>query len=76
MTFLDRVVIRRANEQTAAIISWPLHDPDSWDFRRAPKRERPRAPKRCRIGGCPSCGKWRGLCHIHYMRRKRGSMDE
>jgi hypothetical protein len=72
MTLAEAVQLRRADEQVRALVPGRMRDPDSWDVRKA-------APKaRKAVGACRYCarrGQWRGMCHIHYARWRRWTLE-
>ena len=66
--------LKRADEQCAAVDRAEFHrwQRDPWDVRTA------RKPARRVVGKCRECdrrGSHRGLCHLHYMRKRRGSIE-
>jgi hypothetical protein len=71
VTTLDAIALRRANEQTAAVVLDGRWERDSWDV---PRDRRPARPPRraCLAGDCARKVQARGYCHMHAERIKRG----
>lgn len=74
LSLAEIATLKRADEQCAAVDRAEFHrwQRDPWDVRAAP---RPRAMRR--VGKCRECdrrGSHQGLCHLHYMRKRRGDV--
>jgi hypothetical protein len=70
-TLAETVQLRRADDQCRHFV-WERVERDSWDV----PKSAPRARKA--VGACRYCarrGQWRGMCHIHYARWRRWTLE-